>query len=459
MKIKNCERGSITAPLLIISTAFIIVIYGLLFMITTQFENVQRQTQYDQALSIAEAGINYYRWHLAHAPNDYQDGTNHDGPYLHQFIDSQGKELGSYELTIDPPINGSAIITLHSTGWTNQNPEIKRKITAQYGIPSLTKYSFLTNASSWYGEGITVNGRIHSNNGIRMDGINTSIVSSSLQQYHCGSETGCSPTQWKPGVWGSGPNYSMWQFPVASIDFDAVFFDLANMRDQADAVGIHLNDSLSEGYHFVFKNTGFVDIYKVTRTDSFHGYTANEGCRRLNQKIDRESFVASYQLSQKQLFFVEDQVWVEGIIKGKVTVVAAKFPLQSNQTDIIINNNLVYAAKDGSNSIGLIASNDVIFNRDLPNNFEVDGALMAQEGKVIRHGYLWNCGSSANAVRNSLTIYGSLLSFQKSYWNFGTAPDSGFRTRIITYDANLLYAPPPYFPTDGEYEFISWKED
>jgi len=251
----------------------------------------------------------------------------------------------------------------------------------------------------------------------------------------------------------------MWQYPVASIDFDAVFFDLASMKDNAITNGVYLADSQSQGYHLVFKANGTVDITKVTQTDSYHGYAASEGCRRLNQAIQSETFLASYSTLDKHLFFVEDHVWIDGVVNGAVTVAAAQFPLQANSTNIMINNNLAYLAKDGKHSLGLVAHNDIIMGRDIPDNFEIDGALMAQEGKLIRHGYLDHCGSSPNAVRNSLTIYGSILSNQKSYWNYGTAPDSGFRTRTITYDANLLYAPPPYFPTDGEYEFISWKEE
>jgi len=459
LKIENYQKGSITAPLLIISSAFIIVIYALLFLVTTQFENIERQTHYDQALSIAEAGINYYRWHLAHAPFDYRDGTDHEGPYQHSFKDNQGQEVGFFELSIDPPENGSYIITIRSTGWTTLQPEIRRSIVATYGIPSLTKYSMLSNASNWYGEGITVNGLIHSNNGIRMDGINTSIVSSAQTEYQCGSETGCSPTQKKPGVWGAGPNFSMWQYPVSSIDFDAVFFDFALMKDNAISNGVYLENSKQQGYHLVFKAEGAVDIYIVNKTESYHGYTAHEGCRRLNQKIKEESYLNTYLISEKHLFFIEDNTWVDGVVNGAVSVAAAQFPLQSNSTDIIINDNLTYLAKNGQHALGLIAHNDIVMGRDIPTNYEINGALMAQEGKVIRHGYSQSCSSSPNAVRNSLTIYGSILSNQKSYWNYGTAPDSGFITRTITYDANLLYAPPPYFPTDGEYEFISWKEE
>lgn len=457
--IKKSQRGSITASLLIVAASFIIVIYGLTFILSNQLDFSFRQSAFDQSLNIAEAGIQYYRWHLAHAPEDFTDGTTDPGPYIHPYQDLQGKEIGKYSLEITPPQQGSSIITIKSTGWVNDYPETKRTITAQYGIPSLTKYSFLSNAASWYGSGITVNGQIHSNTGIRMDGINNSLVTNAQATYRCGSETGCSPTQNKPGVWGNGPNTDLWQYPDPPVDFNAVFFDLANMRTQAQNEGLYLASSHSRGYHLRFLSSGQVQVYRVTRTNSYHGYAVYEGCRRLYQNIRRENLIGTYNVADNHIIFVEDDIWVEGTINGKVTVAAATFPLQSTQTNIIINNNIVYLDKNGDHSLGLIAQNDIILGRDIPDDFEIDGALMAQSGKIIRHGYFWWCGYSNNAVRNSLTIYGSLLSNQKSYWNFGTGPSSGFRTRTVTYDANLLYNPPPYFPTDGEYEFISWKED
>jgi hypothetical protein len=78
----------------------------------------------------------------------------------------------------------------------------------------------------------------------------------------------------------------------------------------------------------------------------------------------------------------------------------------------------------------------------------------------MRHRYdVWWCGSSSEAVKDSLTINGAVISYLKSYWNYGSPPVSGFLTRSVIYDTNLLYAPPPYFPTAGEYEFISWIEE
>jgi hypothetical protein len=83
---------------------------------------------------------------------------------------------------------------------------------------------------------------------------------------------------------------------------------------------------------------------------------------------------------------------------------------------------------------------------------------MAQTGHIIRHGYFSYCGGTSGAVKNSLTILGSIISFNKSYWNFGSGPTSGFITRTVSYDTDLTYSPPPFFPTGGEYEFISWRE-
>ena len=56
--------------------------------------SVQTVAQREQALQIAEAGIDYYRWHLAHAPSDYQDGTGTSGPYVHSVKDKNNNTVG-----------------------------------------------------------------------------------------------------------------------------------------------------------------------------------------------------------------------------------------------------------------------------------------------------------------------------------------------------------------------------
>lgn len=453
------NRGSITPALLVISSAFIIVIYGILFVLSMQFDFARRQTASESALNVAEAGINYYRWHLAHDPDDYTDGTGMAGPYVHDYLDPQGKKIGQFSLEITPPANGSSLVTIRSTGLVDEFPKVTRTIEAEYGKPSFTQFSFSSNASTWYGENITVNGRVHSNNGVRMDGTNTALVTSAKQTYICGSETGCNPSQSRPGVWGSGGDQGLWQFPVPAIDFDSISFDFSNMRSDAQSNGLYLPPSGRRGYHILFANDGSVRVNTVRNTTYYYGYSPEDNCQRRNEQITNEQLYGVYDVEDVPIIFAEDHLWIEGTVDGRTTVTAARFPIQSNAMDIWIPNNIQYKDGDGSDALGIIAQHDIYFTRNIPENFRIDGVLMAQQGKVIRHGYLSSCGGSAHAVKDSLTINGSLISYEKSYWNFGTNPDSGFVTRNVNYDAHLLYSPPPYFPTSGDYEFISWKEE
>ena len=465
---RKIYKGTITPALLIITGAFMVVIYGLILVLTTQLDFSHRQVGLEQALNIAEAGVNYYKWHLAHAPEDFQDGTGASGPYTHSYFDPGGGKVGQYSLEIIPPESGSTIVTIKSTGKTDRYPSIGRTITAQYGKPSFARYVFLNNASVWYGSGITVAGDVHSNNGVRMDGTNTGKVTSAKDTYMCGSETGCQPPTQRPGVWGSGGDQTLWEFPVPAIDFDLVSFDFSKMKTAAQDVGLHLPASNREGYHLVFSSNGTVNVFQVNTTNFYNGYSVpgeglgaegQGGCRRRNHLITSEQAIGTYSIADNPIIFAEDDLWVEGTVKGRVTVVAAGFPISSQTMNVFVKNNLLYTTYDGSDTLGLIAQNDIYIVRDIPNNFQIDGAIMAQKGRVIRHGYLPTCGNSGNAIRSKLTINGALLSYGKSYWNYGSPLQSGFTTREVNYDSKLLYAPPPYFPTSSEYEFISWTEE
>lgn len=456
LKIKINNSGYVTAALLVSAAVATIVLYGLAFLVFNQYRLLNRQTHSAQALAIAEAGINYYRWHLAHSPTDYQDGTGGSGPYVHTYLDPQGGEMGSFSLNVTPPQSGSSIVTIESTGWTVELPTLKRTITVQYGKPSMAQYSFLHDANIWFGSGLTINGQAHSNGGIRNDAINNSLITSALATYTCGSETGCSPPETKNGVWGSGGDQGLWEFPAPLVDFNSISVDFANMRDSAQTEGLYLSPSGSWGYHLIFNNNGTVDVKKITNATYYWAYISSTGWDRMYQRITGENNVGTYQQSDLPIIFAEDYLWVDGIITSSTEIVAAKFPISTNSMDIWLNGNLTYQTTDGSISAGLIAQNDIIMIKNLPNDFVVHGALLAQGGSIYRPYYA--CCGYSNVVRNSFTLYGSVISAQKSYWNWGSPPVSGFNTRNISYDPNLRYSPPPYFPTTGEYEFISWTE-
>ena len=447
--------------LLFTVATFAIVIYALLLTISSQFDFTFRQVAHDQALTIAEAGVNYFKLQLAHAPEDYTSNTEEPIDYR----DPQGAVIGQYKLNVTPPAEGSSVVTIAATAWTNEFPNLKRTVTAQYGKRSLASFAFLSNSSLWFGNGTTVNGPIFSNNGIRMDGVNTSTIQSAKETYTCGVETGCWPNPAeKPGVWGNGGPKELWSFPVAPVDFTSVSVNFSQMRTVAQTDGLYLPASEAAGYHLVFVNNGTVQVYKVLSTSSpKRGYTPEEGCQNLYQKITTEQLLGTYSLVDIEMIFAEDTLWVDGVVKGRVMVAAARFPLGTFETNVWITNNLTYLTKDVTNTLGLVAQNDIYFGLEIPEDFEVNAAMVAQEGKVVRHHYNYQgCSHSNQAQKLSLTIFGSIISKEKSYWNFGQGPGqpaSGFVKRVVIYDQDLAFTPPPFFPTLPGFEFISWNEE
>lgn len=458
--IKKLQKGTITPALLVIASAFVIIIYGLLFILALQFDYSHRQIASDMALNIAEAGVNYYRWHLSADPNDFTDTPG--GP--HDYKDPQGEVFGKFSLEIDPPTESSPVVTITSTGWTNRFPKVKRVIVAQYGRIALTKYAFLHNSNMWFGNDITVTGPVFSNGGIRQDGTNTSTVESAKETYTCGLESGCSSPEKKPGIWGNGEINELWYFPVRPIDFESIKVDFNQMKTSAQSQGLYLTPSGAQGYRLLFTNDGNVSVYKVTGTSPIKGYSLEEGCETLYEKITNETVVGTYSLTSAPVIFVEDHVWVEGVVNGKTTVAAARFPLGTFNANIWIVENITLLEKDGNHKLGLVAEKDIVFGRDIPEYFEVHGALLAQNGRIIRHHYgYFGCKSTGtDKIKKEFKFYGSMISNLRSYWNFSSGPKSpasGFTKSILDYDTTNFSEPPPFFPSYGGYEFLSWKEE
>ncbi len=447
----------------------------------------QRALYKEQALQIAEAGIEYYRWHLAHAGTDFQDGTGQPGPYTHNFYDKDGDLLGTFKLTITPPITGSTIVTILSEGATTANPKLKRKIQVRLAIPSFAKYSVVANEAMRFGEGTEIFGPVHSNGGIRFDGIAHNLITSAISSYndedHSGNnEFGVHTHVNAPpssGVTSSfrsaeAPNNSVpnrsdvfmagRQFPVPQADFTGIASDLSTIKANAISGGRYLAASGSLGYHIVLKTNDTFDVYRVTNLAS-----ASNSCSTNSIGSDTtwgtwsiranngQVFIANYANPANGLIFVEDNVWVDGTINtARLTIAAGRFPDNvSQRKNITINDNLRYTNYDGQDVLALIAQEDINAGMVSNDTLRIDAALMAINGRVGRHYYSSSC--SPYHDRTLLTLYG-MIGTNKRY-GFAYTDGTGYDTRTIIYDANLLYGPPPSFPlTSDKYSIISWEE-
>lgn len=476
----NAKAGFLMVLVVVISSLFLAMAGGLASLGVYQQKLYLQQSAKQEALHIAEAGINYYRWHLEHDQDDYYDGTGSDpggggapyGPYDHTYTDPNTTQTGVYRLEITPPATGTTNVMIKATGWLNAYPNIKRSIEVRYGLQSLAYYSFLTNTDAWFGPNEEVRGELHSNGGVRMDGSNDSEITSSRSTYVCGTSHGCteancaSPCWWSTtstpgcncqGVWGAGAGSALWQYPVTTVDFNNISADINKLKGLATSSGVYL-DSYNKGYRIVFKSDGTFDVYRATSLENtVRQYNDDwSGMENIAEQIKNQSFYQNYAIPANGIIFIEDNVWVEGTVKGRATLVAAKLPdnVDTRKT-IHINNNLQYLARDGTNILGLVAQKHVKVPKYAPSTLTIDAVLLAQNGRVFRNYY------NSPSVKTSIEVYGGIITNKVWTWTWvdsGLVID-GYSTTTSIYDSQVNYTPPPSFPTTGEYSFKSWEED
>lgn len=483
------QSGSIMVVALMSTVIFLSALCGLISLAIYEQKLYTQQAAKHEATHMSEAGINYYVWHLAHEELDYYDGTGGDpgdpgapyGPYIHTFTAPSSGLTGTYSLEITPPVGSSTIVTIKSTGWMNAYPNIKSEITVQYGKPSLAHFSFLTNVDAWFGENESLSGEVHANGGIRMDGTNDALVASLRETYTCLRKHGCvctcSPSsrcsnpsfcpglaccgEIKPGVWGAGPGSSLWQYPVPIVDFDVVSTHLDDF--QATALNFGPSGGSNKGYHVIFKNDGTFDVYTVnTLRATLRQYNDDwTAYAWIAEEINTKTLLGNYSIPSNGQIFFEDDIWVEGAVNGRATIVAAIVGgTMSQWKTIYINNNINYLAHDGHHILGLIAQKHIKVPRHAPTDLNIDAILLAINGHVFRNLY-YPTPVGNRVVKNSITVYGGILSKQDWNWTWvsGITVVDGYTNTASVYDPQVTYSAPPSFPTTSDYAFISWDED
>ena len=410
----------------------------------------------ERALAIAEAGLNYYKWYLAHNPGDTTHGTTTPQPFVIPYNDPEGGAIGEYSLTVTGNTSCDEVmsIDINSTGYTYDDPDKKRSLDARYAQPTVAEYAYIIDADVWAGADRTIIGPYHSNGIIRMDGTNNSTVSSGQENWTCNnSQLNCDPPYNEgdtlDAVFGSGPNSSLWQVAVPPIDFVGLTLDLSAMQTKADTGGGRLfGDTGARGYHVYIQNTNIASVYQVNSVDDDH-------------RITSESWVGDYSIPVDcPLLFFEDKVWLEGDLGTKMTIVAAKVG-DSEDPSIILQDNITYANDDSG--LLAVAEDDILIGIDVPEDMTVNGIFMAQGGKFGRENYSVSEVGSTHYKKDSLTINGTIFSKERvgtKWTNTATGEFvSGFETRYNSYDRDLVDDPPPLTPeTSAEYRFIEWRE-
>ena len=492
---------------------------AVLEVILTNLSIVGNNVQSQKAFNIAEAGVNYYLWHLSHNGTDYKDGQSTPatpdptlgyGPYTHDYVDANSVDEGTFTLWISPQGNGSTIVNVRSIGKV-AGSDISRTVQAQLGASSFASYGVVSDSALWFGADETADGPVFSNQGVRMDGQNNSTVSSANSTYVPSVALGGDGNS-HPGVWCSltvttpvdcsTRDKSNWIYPATLVDFNQVSGSLCTMKRTAfasDASTASLATQAnacsqtpgtrtaaylpersssfnhSRGYLIELNQDGTYNLYNVNNVKDAKivGYT---------NALTMQSVATNIAIPSNGVIFAEDNVWVRSNPKfhGRVTIANGR--LATNYTaDITVADNLAYSTKDGSDAIGLVAEGNVYIGSFAPPatssfTLEVDAAVLAETGSVeYPSNYTFSNNTCTRGWINNnqtLNFYGSVATRQIWTWSWqddsscgdnvydGSSGSyiSGFKYNTTHYDYNLQYAPPPSYPVTGGYNVLSWRE-
>jgi hypothetical protein len=150
-------------------------------------------------------------------------------------------------------------------------------------------------------------------------------------------------------------------------------------------------------------------------------------------------------------------VRVKGVVKGKLTVGTSK--------DVWIDDDVTYSADPraefSTDLLGLVAENklwitDNTANRGPGNDFVLMASVFS------RTDGLWAEHYSTRGVEGKMTTVGGIIQKIGGYTGvFSGSPPvviHGFQPGGAFYDLRLMNDAPPFFPTTGSFEVVSWFE-
>ncbi len=486
----NLKHGATLITILVFGSVFIMLIVALVSTVVIQQRVVENNEVEREALSIAEAGLNYYRWFLEHNPGDFENGTGQPGPYIIAYNDASNNPVGEYEINVTSQTECgiTSSINLTSTGRSNRDTGIERTVTASYAKPPVSNYTFIVNDNSWIPEGTSIEGRYHANGGIHMEGSTDSTISSTQSTWTCTESTGCDPAVNNAvGVFGSGSNSQLWNYPVPPLDFAGLTLDLNELKTAALAY-----DSASEptyygpsgnnkkGYSLEFLADGRVEVYKVQSTQSYWSYNDREGwVNRREATANGNQYIGVFELPDDcSVVFFEDDIWISGTVKNKLTIIAADLIDPNKQANIYITDDIDYESGGGFvDGVTILAQGSIYIPLEVPDVLNLKGVFVAQNGSFVRNYYTSSNspqfggikkykvpgGKSSYITRSALNITGTVVSngTPNFRWNNGSGNnESGFNMSTFRYDRQQAINPPPLTPSlDGNFKFIDWRDN
>ncbi|HLP14882.1 MAG TPA: hypothetical protein VK470_01415 [Bacteroidota bacterium] len=149
-------------------------------------------------------------------------------------------------------------------------------------------------------------------------------------------------------------------------------------------------------------------------------------------------------------------IYVEGTVNGQVTILANKSSGTVGGT-VNITGNLTYASDPRTDPtqtsmLGIVAQNDIVIRDNSATQFTVMGSIYsATTGLVVQN--------LSTRPAGNLTLVGGLIGpILYATSNGGTGSGRRGYNLGIRYDTRFMNDAPPFYPTTGTYQILSWYE-
>jgi len=360
-----------------------------------------REQRKTKSLHLADAGLNQYLYNIRLNPSYYETSPTL-GPVT--------TEDGTWTVSAQPP-SQTTPLTLVAVGSSGLGLSNTTTITATVRYPTFADYSFMSNAGIDIGSAAHIYGKVRSNSYVDNAGI-------------CEDEVIAAGD-----VRGSGQFKKGYKEYQPSVDFGTVTTDLNLIKQAAIGDGTYFAPTTYPGY-YIQLGTGRFTAYYVTGGETSGNLTL--------------TLIGNYSLPSRGVVYVDDNVWVDGTLTGRLTVGTPEVAR--------IANHIRYG--NSTSCFGLIAQRNIAvmyWYPSSPENIEISGALLSQTADI-------SAAFKSGQYRNSMTFNGSMA--YATHSGFYSPGYGGYNSRSYSYDTRLDNNPPPMFPIirDGSLKVSTWLE-
>jgi hypothetical protein len=149
---------------------------------------------------------------------------------------------------------------------------------------------------------------------------------------------------------------------------------------------------------------------------------------------------------------------IKGVLNGRVTVGALTGGV-SGAGDVFLDDDITYAGDPNDpecdDMLGIVADDDILVadNANNNNSINIHASMFSRTGGFGAENY------STRGKDGTINLVGGIQQYQRgAVGTFGGGGITSGFYKNYRYDNRLLADLPPFYPTTGSYEIVSWYE-